>query len=282
MAAVISAGFKYCFYGTLDSSGYLVGGTDTAPVAGNQTGSPMLRLEGASTAPVALADAEVITVIGDDEPLVTFQFSPATLPAGVMEMVVRNRTFEALIQGTQVQTLGDLDISVLQPTDQAFTDMVLILSRRAKSWTPSSRGVKKWENLLVMRPTITPLFSEFQTRANTPYRYGIATSQGDRLPWGVTLIESVNGTTAAPLIVLDGDNPVTMHRFTGNNSATVFNLAYEPVSGAKTKVAVNGVLQTLTTNYTVDTAAKTVTFLVAPASSAIIVVFYEVSETDYS
>lgn len=276
----IGAGFRYLWYGVVDSSGYFIGSTTTAPAAGNATGSAMLRLDGARTLPVNIPEPDIVVVSGDDEPMVTFEFDPESLPSGIFEMAQRNNTFEALVQGTLVETVGDLEISVEDPKDRSSQTMCYLLSRRAKSWLTGSKGVKKWESVFIPRATTKPLFATVEQRTFTPYQYGIYLSRSDRSGWSTININNL-GTTAAPLMVIDSDNPLMpLARYTGNNAQQNFTLPYAPVSGAKTYVYVNDVLQTVTTDYTVS--SKTLAFVAAPASSAVIVVLAEIAESNLS
>ncbi len=278
MTKRIAAGFRFLYYGVVDQNGYFVGNTASGAVAGVQAGEGMLRLKGAQTAPVAVSEDETVNVLGDDGPIAAFNFPAADLPNGVIEMAVRDSTFEALVQGTAIEVIGDLSVGVLQPSSPAFTDMCLLLQRRTKKQDSGVQGVKAWEALFLPRAVVTPLYSEFQQRANTPYRYSVTTSSADRKPWGATLTEAANGAESAPLIPIDSDNPLHLHAFKGDNSQTDFDLAFTPKSAAKIYVYLDGNKQTLTTQYTVS--GSTITFVSAPGTDAQIQVLYEVDESN--
>jgi hypothetical protein len=278
----IGAGFRYLWYGVNDSDGYFIGSTTTAPAAGNQSGSGMARLAGARTLPINIPEPDVEPVTGDDEPLVTFEFDSETPISGAFEMAVRNNTFDALIQGTKVNTIeSDIEVSILDPKDRDSQSMCMLLSRRAKSWQSGTKGVKKWENAYVPRCTIKPLFTDIQQRTFTPYHYAINLSRSDRTGWSTVSI-NLHGTTAGSIFLIDSDNPLYLHRFTGDAAEVAFTLTYEPVSGAKTYVFVNDVVQTVTTDYTVS--GKVVTFEAGstPASDAVIDILAEIDESNLS
>lgn len=276
MATGISAGFKYLFWGVRSGDTFLGGGTTALTPGG--TGRGMVRLEGAQTMPIGVAEPEIITVMGDDQPLVTFDFDAATLPAGVFEMADRDDAFEAIIQGTEVEVIDGMRISVLQPRDRAPQDMYMLLQRRRKKWGSDGRGTKAWEWVFVPLCTVTPLGAEFQTRQNTPYRYNINLNNSEYKPWGATFSEVLNGTTSAPLIAGYSDNPVHATHFEGNGVTTVFTLPYPAISTAKTAVYLDGVK--LLSGYTA--VATVLTLSVAPASGAVVGVLYEVDESDLS
>lgn len=276
----IGAGFKFLFYGVVNANGYLIGNTADGPSAGDQDGEPMLRLTGARTIPIQAAEDEVVTVTGDDEPMTTFDFPAGTLPSGVFEQSERDMDFEALVQGTKVQSIGDLNVSPLMPSDASKPDLCYLIQRRAKKWESGSRGASAWEIYFVPKAKTTPLGANVEQRTFSPYRYSFTTSKSDRLPWGATFTEAAHGTTSAPFVVVESDNPVHLHAFQGDNSETVFNLAYTPKAAAKVHVYVDGVKQTVTTDYAVS--GNVVTFVAAPADGARILVLYEVDEGDLS
>lgn len=276
----IAAGFRYLFYGVVDGDGYFVGGTTTAPSAGDANGSGMIRLNGARTLPLNIPEPDIQVVTGDDEPEVSFEFDSENLPSGAFEMSARDNTFEALIQGTLINTLSsDIEISVLDPKDRASQTMCLLLSRRAKSWQVGTRGVARWESVFVPRCTIKPLFAPVEQRTHSPYQYAINASRSDRTGWS-TVSETYHGTNAASIFPIDSDNPLHMQRFTGDNAQLTFNVDYTPVSGAKCYIFVNDIQSTVTADYSVTN--KVITFVAAPANNAVIVVLYEVAEADLS
>lgn len=275
----IAAGFDRVEYGVVDTDGYLVGSSATAPAAGNQSGSSLARLRGAKTFPISIPEAETQVATGDDVALAKFLFQAADFPAGVLETAVHDLDFDALAQGTLVRNEGDLSIGVLQPENPIYTDLMLLLQRQAKSFTSGSRGAKRWYGIVCSFVNITPLgVDSFTERQVATARYGFTLNSFDRSPWGSVLTVAAYGTERATLHPFTADNPTTMQRFTGNNTEDEFTLASTPVSQAKTRVWVNGVVKTVVSDYTVNTSTKVVTFASPPASDAKIVVWYEVSE----
>lgn len=279
MAERIAAGFRYLFYGVVDSDGKFIGSTATAPAAGDQSGSGMARLAGARTLPVAVPEPEIVVVSGDDQPLVTFEFDAEALPSGIFEMAVRNTAYDNLIQSTTAFTIGDTTNTVLNPRDRDSQSMCFLMNRRAKKWEAGVQGAKAWEVLTIPRATSKALFAEITQRTFNPYRYGIYLDMSDRTLWS-TIREADWGTTAGAMFLTDADNPMHIQRFTGDNSEQDFTLDFPPVSGAKTYVYVNDIKQTVTTNYTVS--GNVLSFVAAPGTSAVIVAFYEVAEADLS
>lgn len=271
MSYVIGAGFRVIHIGQADVDGYFVGGY-TAAAAGADVGSGMERIFGAQTIDLSIPEPTRVTASGDDGPMATFDFSAEDLPANVLELAARSLTFEAFVQGSKVESIDDLDMITAQPSGNDEPPViVMVLSRRAKNQS----GGKVWETKIVPSASITPLGAQFQQRNVTSYRYSVSTTTSDRAPWGKLLSTSANGATAAPILDIEAENPVMMHAFLGNNTETDVILDYTPVADTKVSVYVDGVKKTLTTDYTVNTGTKTVTFVAAPATDALVVVLYE-------
>lgn len=277
MAERIGAGFRLLYYGVFDASGNFLGGTATAPAAGNQTGSPMLRLQGARTLPMNVPEPENVIVSGDDEPKTQFEFDAEALANGTFEMAVRNDVFEALIQGTNVWVHNNFRMGAIDPADRADVPMCLLLSRRAKDWAAGSRGNKKYQHVFIPQCSIKPLYNAFDQRTFNPYLYSFTASRSDVLAW-TTVNDTEHGTTALSAIAWEADAPVMIQRFTGNAAQTVFNLTRALDAGGTSMVFVNRVQQAYTTNYTI--AGAVLTFVVAPAAASVITVVWEYDESD--
>lgn len=252
----IAAGFRFLHVGRT-AGGYLVGGLTVAANGGQPI--EMVRLEGAQTVPIGVVEDELLTVMGDDGPLVTFDFEGPTLPSGVLEMAARNADFEAVAQGTKVQALALGDVGALAAKGGTRSDLCFLMQRVAKTWEPGDRGSGAWEILLVLGAKVRPLYSQLTQRAHNPYRYSINTSKVARKPWGEPFTVLDNGATSMPLAVMDSPYPILLEATLGDGTEDEFTLNNTPVNGATSlMVYVEGVLQTITTHYTY--AAGEVTF----------------------
>lgn len=280
----IEAGFDRIDGGYNDANGYYQG-TDplAAPSAGDQDGSGMFRLVGAQTVPLAPSEAEVVNVLGDDEPLTQFSFESPDLPSGVLQTATENLTLEANSQGTKVETLGDLTIGVRQPTGTTPASLCLAFQRQAKDWTIGALGVSKRSGLWVPRAELRPRGpADLTQRQHSPTQWNIVTSKSDRKPWGATLSSATNGTTSAALIPIKSSYILQLHRWTGDNSETDFFLPYVAVGTSTTLfIFIDGQIFHPTTHYTVTTntptGKTTIAFLSAPANGAIINCVYGVA-----
>lgn len=272
----ISGGFDMIFFGIVNNDGILIGNTADGAAIG--TVEEMTRLYGAKTLPVAVKEPETVVGTGDNKALVSFQFEPADLPDGILQLAARDLVFEGLIQGTSTYVLQQQRFGVLQPGNTEPPTMCLLLLRRAKTWSKNAKGGGAWEVMMVPSCNITPLGAEWTERAVNPYSYKITVNKAGHLLWGETIASTNLGTDSAPLIPVDSDNPIHAVAAQGDGAATAFTVSYTPVSSSRMLVFVDRVLKTLTTHYTVT--GKTITFLSAPRSGGKIVIWYETTQTE--
>lgn len=272
--ARIGAGLNYVYYGVVDANGYLQGNSADGPSAGAQAGEGMTRLEGAQVFPIGVPEDEIITVLGDNEPLVTFKFPSAELASGVFEMAASDLDFEALVQGTKVEILGDLRHGLLSASGATSPTIALLIQNQSKKWASGARGTAAWEYVLLLAVEVTPLFKDVEQRTHSPYRYNVNLSKADRATYGATLSETTHGAEKAAYIVGESDNPVHLHAWQGNNAETAFTLTFTPKATGKVYLFVNGVRQVDPGDYSVS--GTTITFVAAPASASRIIAIYEV------
>lgn len=269
---LIAMGVDLGFYGVVGSNGYLNGGSLVAPAAGNAAGSPMLRLKGIVGADPTVPEAEVIPVPGDNTNQGSFIVDSDASPAFTIEKSVFDMAVDALTQGTLVYQYGDIKLGVLQPADAGRPDMCWVLQSPVKRKDAGQEGRKGWSGYIIPLTSASPLGRDrFATRAVATDRIRVAVSKTSMLPDGLVLDDTNLGTTGGAMFPFTSDYPIYLQRWTGDGVATTFNLAFTPPSAEAVQVRINGVLQLLTTNYTVNISAKTMTFLVAPANNAAIV-----------
>jgi hypothetical protein len=276
----ISAGAKYTFWSGLDTDNELVGSSTTAPANGNQTGAGMTRLEGVKNVPTRQGDPVLVSVTGDDETLGTFEFDNEDLPNGILNNAVFDEDFEAYCLGLTVQQLGNLSLVPSgAPKDADRPTMSMIIQGRAKVRDAGAVGNSLWQGVLIPSASIVPLGRDaYQERTAAGYDYSITMSKGDKLPWGATLSNALNGTEQAAFIPFTLPHPLHVWSWRGNASETVFNLPYTPAGttlGTDVLVFVEGV-QVLS-GVTISATGKTLTFGGAPADGAYITCAYEMS-----
>ena len=262
--AVIPAGLIYCYYGEVNSDGYLVGTSD--PTAGSQTGSSMGRIQYAKTVPIGVNEPDFVQATGDDTVAAQWSFDSNELPNGILESAVTDLAQEAVMQNTQTFAVGDGLMGVRQPKDVNRADVCLILQSRAKSADSGTSGTSRWTGVIVPVATLTPLGGDMSERTPLSSRLAITAQNATQLPWGATLQIATQGTESAPIIPFIFDNPVTCHVFKGDAAETVYTVGLTPMSDAKCEVFIDGLVQ----NAGWSRSGSAFTFTAAPGDGSYI------------
>lgn len=270
---VIAAGFEILEYHVLDTSGYAAG---TGSVAAGAIAAAS-RIKAVKTMDIQIVEPENVNITGDDNFQGQFIFAPAQGPSFNIEVAINNLTNDGIFQGTSVESLGDINLGVEQPTNPVYPDIALLAVSRAKSKVSGSDGVSGYTGVIIPKCQIVPLGrGGFNERGEATYRYRVIASTSDADPWGKTYRDSVQGTTGAVIRPWTAENRVTIERATGDGATTTFTLSQTPASSSVTlKVLVFKDGLQMTSGVTVNTSTKVVTFSVAPASNSKIVFFYE-------
>jgi len=274
-----AAGADHVWYATLDTSGYLQGGTATAPSAGDQDGSPALELIGVKDFPFSPAEPERLVITGNDRPLSQFVFQPASFPQDTLNFGAADLVFNALAQGVKVVDLGGLSMTPLQPADADWPDLILLAGSKAKSRADGSTNLKLWHYLLIPRVQVVPKGrTGFNEHGEGQFSYAMSANPFDVYPWGVALDAATEGTGECVGMDITSPYRLHLHRFTGDGVETDFNLDYTPAleDGDTVQVWVDGTLQTYGSgdDYEVTASTKVLSFSAAPADGAKIVVLY--------
>lgn len=270
----IAAGNAKAFLGFIDSNGFLVGSATTAPAAG-AAGSPMLALTGIKAASPTVPERDVVQVTGDDDLLGEFDFASLTSRSFVAEFAIQNLELEALLLGTNVETLAEIKLGALDVVSPAELNVCLILQSRAKKQNSGVVGQAGWTGVIVPLATAAPLGRDaFSERSPGVFRLQITPQTASNNPWGVTILDSNTGTTGLRYRPFNSENPITMHAHTGNAVLQTWTLDYQPVSAAKTSLTADRValaVSSVSTSapYSVTTSAT------APIGDAHLVTVYE-------
>jgi len=268
--AVIPAGLTYCYYGNVNSSGYMVGTSD--PTAGSQTGSGMGRIQYAKTVPIGVNEPDFVQATGDDTVAAQWPFDSNELPNGILESAVTDLAQEAVMQNTNTFAVGDGLMGVRQPKDVNRADTCLILQSRAKSADSGTAGTSRWHGVIVPVATLTPLGGDPSERTPLTNRIAIAAQNATQLPWGATLQTAIQGTESAPIIPFNFDNPVTCHVFKGDDAETAFTVGLTPVSDAKCAIYLDGLVQS---SAVWSRSRSTFTMTAAPGDGSYLHIWYE-------
>ncbi len=248
---VIGAGLDRVFYGVVDSSGYLIGNTATAPVAGNQAGSAMAQLIKAKSFPFAPVDPDRPTATGDDGAAARFIFNPVDLPETNFTFAAGDLNFEALCQTFVVQDIGGYSFLGVQSGDGAtYADLCFLVTSQAKSQDSGSVGASHWENLLILKANVFPRGRiSFEERAVASYEYAMVANYAAAHVTGLGFTSVLNGGTQFAALRFTSTYRPIFQRWTGDNSQVEFNLAKNIAEDSANNIAVyvNGAAATWVT-----------------------------------
>lgn len=270
--SAIAGGNQWFFGGFLDEFGYLKGGTNTAPSSG-ATGSPMFQIVGVQEATPATPERETIQILGDDDLLGEIPLTSIASRRFTAGYAVQNLTQEANLQGTNVETLGEILMGALDIVEEAEYDTCYILQSRALKQDSGVKGRKGWNGVLIPLAIGKPLGRRaFSSRAAAAFALDITPQIAGYSPWGITHLSSNVGTPGLRYRPFNSEYPIVMERWTGNGALSTFNLSHTPVSVAKTFVAVRRIPATVSS---VNTSTPSMTLSAAPADGAEVVALYQ-------
>ncbi len=273
---LIAAGFERLDFMVLDSTGIAAGSTGT--VSAGATGSAAGRFLGVQTAEIRIGEPAEVPIPGDDGNQGTFIFGSDQIPGFDVIVGVHDLTNDGIFQGTNVLTEGSASIGVLDPTLPVYADLALVAVSRSKSKVPNSDGVANYTGVIIPKCQAVPLGrATFQGREGAGFRYRILPTRSSAYPWGRTLKDTAagEGTAGGVIFPWSAENPMTMHRWTGDNTTTTFNLGEKLASASADEFRLY-INTTLTTGgLTLVAAATSWTIAPAPATDAKAVAFYQ-------
>jgi hypothetical protein len=271
---LIAAGLQRIDFHILDSTGIAAGPTGT--VSTGATGAAAGRILGAQTAEIKIGEPETVNIPGDDGNQGSFIFGPADIPSFDIIVSVENLTHEGVFQGTNVFNDGSASFGVLDPGAPVYPDVAILAVSRSKSKVSGSDGVANYAGVVVPKCTIIPLGRDtYQGRTGAGFRYRVLPTRSDAYPWGLTLKDSVQGTPNGVVMPWSAPNPLTFHRWTGDNTTTTFNLGEKLASASANEFRLYNNTTLTTGGLTLVAAATSWTIAPAPATNAKLVSFYQ-------
>jgi hypothetical protein len=265
-----AAGNKYSFLSFLDTENYAIGGTPSAPAAGDV--SNWYRLQGIKAVPINKPDDEIVTVTGDDGLIAEFSFDSIENRAYVATMAVDDLTLQAYLQNSVTATVAGAQMGVGDTADAPVIPVSLIHQSRAVKKDASNGGQKAWNGIVVPVATATYLGREgFDERSPAVFRIQITPQLATNLPWGDTLFDRFN-VNAARVQPFRSDYPFAAASFTGDGTQTTFSVDYTPVDVAHVGA---WVFRSSVSVLSVSTVNKTITLSAAPANGRKGVLLYQ-------
>lgn len=243
----VAAGTNLGFIGFYDDNGFPTGGTPTAPANGLTTGNPSYNIVGIKTANPTVPEPETVPITGDDILIAEFDFPSIATRRFTVDVAVGDMNLTANMQGTLVETVGDIKVGALDIADRLELDSYLILQGRAKKQDAGLKGKKAYEGVFIPLAQTIPLGRVgFTERGAAVYRFSVAPQLTSNNIWGITIAAANAGTEGLRYREFSSEYPVAIDVFSGNAIVTDWILKHEPVNATKTVAFWDRVQRTVT------------------------------------
>jgi len=283
----VGGGLAYVFWGIIDSNGYLQGSSTTTPSNGDQDGSIMAQLQGASSFPWAPSTAQSQSVEADDGAIAHFMFYPTELPTAQAVFRASDYDFDAACETMLVHDVGQFSVIPRGGYQPTYRDMCFLVISQSKTLTDTgiASGLSHWEALFVGPTNVQPQGRAERASAtvNADYNYQITSNFASQYPTGVAFSASNIGTTKTPAFDFTSPYKPIFQRWNGDNSETTFNLGKNIAedSANNIRVFVDGTEITWVTGVPgagefgiTEGATDTAVFGTAPGTSSEIVAWF--------
>lgn len=255
--------------------------TDGYAAATGTTAYHGVQLSGVKTVGLNDPDPQLISHSGDDNVFMQDSLPPQEGISGTITVAKTNDTIDAILTDDKSFAVGEAKLFGEGSNNKGLENDVIVLAyRQARDTDPDSAnfGARVWEFKLMPKCAIIPKAEGFAENTGSSKNYTLRPGFSTKHAWGTAFAANTEGFTRAQLLRGVTQNPPCLAAWNGNNSNTAFTFgaAYPAVDTSKIHgVWVEGVLKTLTTDYTAFTTG--VTFTTAPASNANIFCFYEIA-----
>lgn len=254
----LTAGVQNCWLSFLDPYNFAIGNSTTAPTVGNIQGSyPFIGIQ---QMPTGIPEGEPVPIPGDDTNLGSILFDSDAPREFLMNFGQGDQALDALLQGTLVTSEGRTSTGLVDPAHPVYPTVCLIVQARSIKRDSGVSGQAAWSGFIYPVVQIQPLNREtFQGRTAGSYRYkGVAQSATHR-PWGLTILDNVDGDSGSYALEFKSHNPLTMDAFTANGVVTLWVLNKTPVATTPTTEAVRPYIErVLSIPTSVTPATKTI------------------------
>lgn len=240
----LSAGVQQSWISFLDSENFAIGKLTSAIAAGQIRGS--YPFKGIQTMPTGIQESDVVPVPGDDTTLGSFIFASDKPREFLMNFGQGDLDLDALLQGTLVETIGNLKVGLADPGLPVYPTVCLIVNSRALKENTGVAGQAAWNVFIYPVVQIQPLNREtLAGRTAGVQRYKGVAQAAYNHPWGVTLSSAVNGNLSSFVFQMTSNYPLTLDCFRGDGIVTNWVLNKTPVSVVETNAFAERVAQTV-------------------------------------
>lgn len=249
----------------LGPDGFPIGKTFSRPAAGTSTNGGMLQLYGAKQASPTVPTPAPVVVTGEDGNLRHEYNFPSDASRGFeVQIAVQDLRTAMLAQNMPLKSYAGGQVGYEDIAGVKLPSICAII----QSWAiDEATGVLGWSGDFIPSATLAWLGRDgFNERAGAIFRYYLTPQQNAYEPWGYTIFDNDGVAKNAAILPFRGfPHPVTLHAYTGNNSATVFPVDFAPVDVASAMGVTERVDQPITSVQT--TTPYGITFTTAPTAN---------------
>lgn len=262
------AGNNYAAIGFYDANNeFIIGGTRTAPSAGNQDGSSFTRVYGVQSASPTVPEPDTVVIEGDDGVVDEIDFDSIGSRSFTVDMAIQDFTLATEIDGTETEEMLGGQTMPLDTGEVSTRQAAVILQSRG---TNEATGEPVWSGTFIPRASLKFLGRvAFEGRTAGAYRFQVTPKRASHKVWGVTLSASTDGATRERQRPFAFPYPVWIDVFTGDGAETDFNLTHTPAALNRINAYVDRVA------VTVDSlASNVITMASAPGNGRQLIVPY--------
>jgi hypothetical protein len=238
-----------------------------------------LQVGGALALTVTIPDPNRVQAQGDDRAYHTFNLPPTETPTGELRVSKTAMDVIALLTGTKVFGASPVR-KIGLATDQQGLEPAIVLwgSRQAIDSDGDSAyfGNQIWQTYIFLNALAAPKPAAMEDQNVGEVTYAVSANDSAVDEQGVSFAVLTHGFTKAPYVMITTLGKFMLDAFTGDGSTADFTLSQATLhSGGQVVVAVNGVVKTVTTHYTVSGNVITFTGGNIPAHESKVIVEYE-------
>lgn len=271
----LTAGVQNCWLSFLDPFNFAIGNNTSTLAPGSIRGSyPFIGIQ---QMPTGIPEGEPVPIDGDDSTLGSILFAAAAPREFLMNFGQGDQALDALLQGTLVSSEGRTSMGLVDPAHPVYATCALIVQSRAINRQAGQSGQAAWTGFIYPVVQIQPLNREtLQGRTAGSFRYKAVAQEAGHRPWGVTILDNVDGDTGGYAYDFNSPNPLTMDAFTANGVTTSWVLNKTPaVSAPLTEATRPYIERVLDTPVSVTASTKTAVLSSAYVTGNRGVILYE-------
>jgi hypothetical protein len=219
---VLSGGFRTAEAYLLDIDGYITGSTGTLdPI----TATGGFFISGVKTAAYKAIEPLVLTGTGEDQFQGHIDEPQQEAPAFDLTGSVSNLTLDGAAQTTNVVSMGNASVGVIQPTLPTYVDMAMIFWRLAISKDAATTGSSTYEGVVFPKVQLVPMGSDgMGEKKITDYKWHVICNPTTIWPTG-DLLSALNfNTTSGPEFPVTSPHKLRWYGWVGDGNTKVFKV----------------------------------------------------------